>query len=91
MTKEYESKMVDMQSMLEDKDKLNKALTDSHNDLKRTVDGMQQEHEQFVAVSSELDKLKRKNEQITRDNADIKKRMERESREHYFKFEATGS
>ncbi|NCB96108.1 MAG: hypothetical protein EOM35_06585 [Negativicutes bacterium] len=82
MSKEYEAKMGDMQSMLEDKDKLNKALTDSHNDLKHKVDDMQQEHEQFVVVSSELDKLKREHEQTTRDKTDLEKRLERESEEH---------
>lgn len=82
MTKEYKSKIGDMQSMLEDKDKLNNTLIDSHNDLKRTVDDMQYEHEQFVAISSKLDKLKREYEQITIDKADIAKRLERESQEH---------
>lgn len=81
MIKEYESKIDDMQSMLEDKDKLNKALTDSHNDLKRTVDDMQREHEQFVAISSKLDKLKREHEQIIRDKLDIEDRLKRESQE----------
>lgn len=82
MTKEYEAKTGDMQSMLEDKDHLNKALTDSHNDMKQKVNAMQQEHEQFIVVSSELDKLKHDHEQTTRDKEDIEKRMEHESQEH---------
>lgn len=82
MTKEYEAKTGDMQSMLDDKDKLNKALTDSHTDLKHKVDDMQQEHEQFIAVSSELDKLKREHEQIVKNKEDIEKRLEHETLEH---------
>lgn len=82
MIKEYEAKTCDMQAMLEDKDKLNKALTDSHNDMKHKVDDMQQEHKQFVMVSSELNKLKREHEQTTRAKEDIEKRLERENQEH---------
>lgn len=82
ITKEYEAKTGDMQSMLEDKDKLNKALTDSHTDLKHKVDDMQQEHEQFISVSSELDKLKHEHEQMARTKEDIEKRLEHETQEH---------
>lgn len=57
MRKEYSTKVDDMQTMLQDKDSLNKALTDSCNDLKQKVDAMQQEQKQLIplqAMNSEL-------------------------------------
>lgn len=81
LTKEYEAKAGDMQAMLEDKDKLNKTLAALHNDLKHKVDEMQQEHEQFVAVSSELDELKREYEQVRKAKENIEDLMEHESKE----------
>lgn len=42
LNNEYNFKMDDMQSMLSDKDNLNKALTDSCNDLKAKIEGMKE-------------------------------------------------
>lgn len=81
LTKEYEAKAGDMQAMLDDKDKLNKTLAALHNDLKHKVDEMQQEHEQFVAVSSELDELKREYEQARKAKENIEDLLEHESKE----------
>ncbi len=47
LNNEYNSKMDDMQSMLSDKDNLNKALTDSCNDLKAKIEGMKEAAKQF--------------------------------------------
>jgi len=54
LKKEYNSKLDDMQSMLTDKENLNRALTDSCNDLKAKVDIMAAEHEEVVTIRKNL-------------------------------------
>lgn len=66
LEKKFDSKVGDLQEMLDDKENLNKALTDSCNDLKKKVDGM-------AADREKMDKLKK-------DAADAA--MERESFRH---------
>lgn len=66
LEKKFDSKVGDLQEMLADKENLNKALTDSCNDLKKKVDGM-------AADWEKMDKLKK-------DAADAA--MERESFRH---------
>ena len=51
---EYNSKMDDMQSMLADKDSLNKALTDSCNDLKHKVESMTDDVGQMTTLQKSL-------------------------------------
>jgi len=46
LTKEYNTKMDDLQTMLADKDSLNKALIDSCNELKTKAEGMKKAAEQ---------------------------------------------
>lgn len=62
---EYDSKMDDMQSMLADKDSLNKALTDSCNDLKHKVESMTHDVEQMSEVKKSLDDLQKDYDKIT--------------------------
>lgn len=62
---EYDSKMDDMQSMLADKDSLNKALTDSCNDLKHKVESMKHDVEQMSEVKKSLDDLQKEYDKIT--------------------------
>lgn len=57
MTKEYNSKMDDLQTMLADKDSLNKALIDSCNELKTKAEGMKKAAEQATTLQSDLEKL----------------------------------
>lgn len=64
---EYNSKMDDMQSMLSDKDNLNKALTDSCNDLKAKIEGMKEAAEQSAILRKELDELKKEHETVIRE------------------------
>ena len=66
LNKKFDSRVGDLQAMLADKENLNKALTDSCNDLKKKVDGM-------AADREKMDKLKK-------DAADAA--MERESFRH---------
>ena len=62
---EYNSKMDNMQSMLADKDSLNKALTDSCNDLKHKVESMKHDVEQMSEVKKSLDDLQKEYDKIT--------------------------
>lgn len=54
---EYKSKTEDLQSMLADKDNLNRALTDRSNELKEKVDSMAADHEQLMAAQEQLKEL----------------------------------
>lgn len=61
---EYNSKMDDMQSMLDDKDKLNRALIDSCNDLKSKIESMQQAAEQMADTKKALENLQNEHDRI---------------------------
>ncbi len=72
LNNEYSSKMEDMQSMLSDKDILNRALTDSCNDLKAKVEEMKEAAEQSAALRRELDQLKKEYENVVRERSELK-------------------
>lgn len=82
LNNEYNSKMDDMQSMLYDKDNLNKALTDSCNDLKAKIESMREAAEQSAVLHVELDQLKKENEKVIREHSDLKKQMQHEQTSH---------
>ena len=82
LNNEYNSKMDDMQSMLSDKDNLNKALTDSCNDLKAKIEGMREAAEQSAVLRGELDQLKKEHEKVIREQSDLKKQMQQEQTSH---------
>jgi predicted RNase H-like nuclease (RuvC/YqgF family) len=73
LTKEYTGKLSDMQEAMKDKTDLTDTLKATCMELKHKEDSMQKEHEQFVAISSELDDLKRKQEHTERDKADLQR------------------
>lgn len=79
---EYNSKMDDMQSMLADKDSLNKALTDSCNDLKTKVESMKEDVEQLTVIQTELEQLKLEHDALTKEKSDIEKQLEQENATH---------
>ena len=54
---EYSSKTNDLQAQLTDKDSLNRALTDSCNDLKNKLNALQEEHKEFSSIRSKLAEL----------------------------------
>lgn len=64
LNNEYNSKMDNIQSMLSDKDNLNKALTDSCNDLKTKIEGMKKATEQSATLQEELEQLKKEYEKV---------------------------
>ena len=82
LNNEYNSKMEDMQSMLSDKDNLNKALTDSCNDLKSKIERMKEAAEQSSDLKKELEQLKQEHEKIIRKQSDLEKQMQQEQAAH---------
>lgn len=78
LNNEYNSKIENMQSMLSDKDNLNKALTDSCNDLKDKIEGMKESAEQSAMLQKNLDQLKKDFEKIIRERSDLEKQMQQE-------------
>ena len=82
LNNEYNSKMDDMQSMLSDKDSLNKALTDSCNDLKTKIEGMKEAAEQSAIFREELEQLKKEREKVIRERSDLEKQMQQERTAH---------
>lgn len=82
LNNEYNSKMDDMQSMLSDKDSLNKALTDSCNDLKAKIEGMREAVEQSAVLRRELDQLKKEHEKVIREQSDLEKQIQQEQTTH---------
>lgn len=79
---EYNSKMDDMQSMLADKDNLNKALTDSCNDLKSKVESMKESSEQLTVIRKELEQLKSEHNTVVKEKSDLEKHMNQEQTAH---------
>ena len=82
LNNEYNSKMEDMQSMLSDKDNLNKALTDSCNDLKSKIERMKEAAAQSSALKKELEQLKQEHEKIILKQSDLEKQMQQEQAAH---------
>lgn len=79
---EYNTKMDDMQSMLSDKDNLNKALTDSCNDLKSKIERMKEAAAQSSDLKKELEQLKQEHEKNIRKQSDLEKQMQQEQAAH---------
>jgi len=79
---EYETKLDDMQSMLSDKDDLNKALTDTCHDLKTKIEGMKKAAEQTEALWEELENLKKEYESISKEKSELEKQLKQEQAAH---------
>ncbi len=82
LNNEYSSKIENMQSMLFDKDNLNKALTDSCNDLKAKVEDMKEAVEQSEKFREELEKLQKEYEKVVREQYDLEKQIQEEQTAH---------
>lgn len=59
LKKDYDTRLTDMETMLSDKDNLNKTLMDSCNDLKVKIAGMKEVVEQAEKLKRELEGLKK--------------------------------
>lgn len=79
---EYNSKMDDMQSMLADKDSLNKALTDSCNELKHKIESMTHDVEQMATVKKSLDDLQKDYDKITTKADTLQAELSEEKAKH---------
>lgn len=82
ITKEYNAKTDNLQSMLEDKDKLNRALTDACTDLKQKVDDLTTEHEELKALKREYDSITIKCKEYEKDKVDLQNQIERDRKEY---------
>ena len=78
LNNEYNAKMDDMQSMLSDKDKLNKALMDSYNGLKAKIEEIKEASEQAATLQEEMEQLKKEYEAVIREKSDLEKQMQQE-------------
>lgn len=78
LTKENES----LQSVLADKDNLNRALTDSCNGLKSKIEGMEDAIAQAGALRQQLDQLQKKYDDALRQQADLQKQLQQEQEAH---------
>lgn len=82
LNKEYNAKMDDLQIMLADKDKLNKALTDSCNELKTKIESMKKAAEQVTVLQSDLDKLQKEHDKLIHKQADLEKQLKQEQADY---------
>ena len=78
LKEEYNTKMADMQTMLEDKEKLNEALADSTKNLKLRIEDMKEEVEKSNQVCKELEQLKEKNALLMSEKAELEEQMQKE-------------
>lgn len=72
---EYSSKTNDLQAQLTDKDSLNRALTDSCNDLKNKLNVLQEEHKEFSSIRSKLAELTDKCTKLEHSKAEAEKAL----------------
>ena len=72
---EYSSKTNDLQAQLTDKDSLNRALTDSCNDLKNKLNALQEEHKEFSSIRSKLAELTDKCTKLEHSKAEAEKAL----------------
>ena len=72
---EYSSKTNDLQAQLTDKDSLNRALTDSCNDLKNKLNALQEEHKEFSSIRSKLADLTDKCTKLEHSKAEAEKAL----------------
>lgn len=73
---EYTYKINDMQTMLLDKDSLNKTLTDSCNDLKEKMEHMKQSVDQVVKLQKDFDMLYQTHEKTIVEQKQLKEQIE---------------
>lgn len=72
---EYSSKTNDLQAQLTDKDSLNRALTDSCNDLKNKLNALQEEQKEFSSIRSKLAELTDKCTKLEHSKAEAEKAL----------------
>lgn len=88
ISRDYQSKLQDMQAMLTDKESLNKALTSSCNDLKARADSMESQVKESSMLKEELEELKRSHHALKKEKEDLQKQMLLEQSSHQKDIEA---
>lgn len=82
LQEEYSSKLNDMQSMLVDKENLNRALTDSCNNLKAKVDVMEAEHEEVAILRKNIATITFERDSLKKSTDEAEKLLSRANKEH---------
>lgn len=79
---EYTSKINDMQTMLVDKDSLNKTLTDSCNDLKEKMERMKESAAQMVQLEKEFHLLEQTHKKTMIEQSQLKEQIQQMETAH---------
>lgn len=87
LKKDYNIRLEDMETMLTDKDNLNKALTDSCNSLKTKFQELTAAAAQTKELQEELNNLKKTYDEVTKEKAEIEKQLKEEQKKHSEDFE----
>lgn len=82
LNREYDAKLENMQAMLDDKDKLNKALTDTCTDLKIKVDSMAADAEHMSEVQAQCNHLQQERINTSRKLEELTKQLQQSQAEH---------
>ena len=76
-----EAKVNDLNSMLNDKEQLNKALTDSCNDLKEKVESMTAEYKEIAEIRTQLADIMAERDNLINDKADLEKELNKANKQ----------
>lgn len=87
LKKDYNIRLEDMETMLTDKDNLNKALTDSCNSLKTKFQELTAAAAQTKELQEELNNLKKTYDEVTKEKAEIEKQLKEEQKKYSKDFE----
>ncbi len=82
LNNEYNSKLDDMQRMLIDKDSLNKALTDSCNNLRLKIENMEEAVKQIGGLKKEIEQLRKEHGELIQNQSELKRQLQQEKQEH---------
>lgn len=77
-----EAKVNDLNSMLNDKEQLNKALTDSCNDLKEKVESMTAECKEIAEIRTQLADITAENDKLMKDKSKLEKEFTDREKDH---------
>jgi len=82
LSKEYDAKLDDLQTMLSDKDKLNKALANNCTDLKEKVEEMKADTEHAAELVKQWDGLIQTQENTAKELEQLKKQLQQTQASH---------
>ena len=82
LSREHDAKLNSMQAMLDDKDKLNKALTDTCTDLKGKVEDMAADAAHVAELQTQCNRLQQEQINTSMELEDIKKQLQQVQAAH---------